>query len=96
LEVVLKYLLTQKTEAILLKKRKKLLKNEKNKPNQILDKVFDFADQYQQDPMALSASLLVVAKTIYLDILGPEQTSEMFYAFAQDLENHKYEKATIH
>ena len=84
-------------EAILLKKRKKLLKNEKNnKPNQILDKVFDFADQHPQDPMALSASLLVVAKTIYLDILGPEQTSEMFYAFAQDLENHKYEKATIH
>jgi hypothetical protein len=91
-----KYLDTQRMEAILLKKRKKLLKNEKNKPNQILDKVFDFADQYQQDPMALSASLLVVAKTIYLDILGPEQTSEMFYAFAQDLENHKYEKATIH
>jgi hypothetical protein len=88
--------MVEKMEAILLKKRKKLLKNEKNKPNQILDKVFDFADQYQQDPMALSASLLVVAKTIYLDILGPEQTSEMFYAFAQDLENHKYEKATIH
>ena len=80
-------------EAILLKKGKKLLRNEKNK---ILDKVFDFADQHTQDPMALSASLLVVAKSIYLDILGPEQTSEMFYAFAQDLENHEYEKATIH
>jgi hypothetical protein len=83
-------------EAILLKKRKKLLKNAKNKPNQILDKVFDFADQNTQDPMALSASLLVVAKSIYLDILGPEQTSEMFYAFAQDLENHEYKKETIH
>jgi len=83
-------------EAILLKKGKKLLKNEKNKPKKILDEVFAFADQHPQDPMALSASLLVVAKTIYLDILGPEQTSEMFYAFAQDLENHKYEKATIH
>jgi hypothetical protein len=84
-------------EATLLKKEKKLLKNEtKNKSKQILDKVFDFADQHPQDPMALSASLLVVAKTIYLDILGPEQTSEMFYAFAQDLENHEYEKATIH
>ena len=83
-------------EAILLKKRKKLLKNAKNKPNQILDKVFDFADQNTQDPMALSASLLVVAKTIYLDILGPEQTSEMFYAFAQDLENHEYIKETVH
>ena len=82
---------------ILLKKEKKLLKNEtKNKSKQILDKVFDFADQHTQDPMALSASLLVVAKTIYLDILGPEQTSEMFYAFAQDLENHEYKKETIH
>ena len=83
-------------EAILLKKRKKLLKNAKNKPNQILDKVFDFADQNTQDPMALSASLLVVTKSIYLDILGPEQTSEMFYAFAQDLENHEYKKETVH
>ena len=84
-------------EDILLKKGKKLLKNEKkNKPKQILDEVFAFADHHQQDPMALSASLLVVAKTIYLDILGPEQTSEMFYAFAQDLENHQYEKATVH
>ena len=84
-------------EATLLRKRKKLLRNEKkNKSKQILDKVFDFADQNTQDPMALSASLLVVAKTIYLDILGPEQTSEMFYAFAQDLENHEYIKETVH
>ena len=84
-------------EVILQKKVKKLLKNGKNnKSKQILDEVFDFADQYQQDPMAIGASLLVVAKTIYLDILGPEQTSEMFYVFAQDLENHEYEKATIH
>ena len=83
--------------ATLLKKEKKLLKNEKSKkPKLILDEVFAFADQYQQDPMALSASLLVVAKTIYLDILGPEQTSDMFYAFAQDLENHEYKKETIH
>lgn len=81
-------------EAILLKKGKKLLKKEKSK--KILDKVFEFADQNPKDPMALSASLLVVAKTIYLDILGPEQTSEMFYVFAQDLENHEYKKATIH
>tara|TARA_B100001996_G_scaffold373437_1_gene350918 strand:+ start:65 stop:295 length:231 start_codon:yes stop_codon:yes gene_type:complete len=76
-----------------LKKVKKVIKNNSK---QILDEVFSFADQYQQDPMALSASLLVVAKTIYLDILGPEQTSDMFYAFAQDLEQHKYKKATIH
>ena len=84
-------------EAILLKKGKKLLKNGKNnKSKQILDEVFAIADQYQQDPMTLSASLLVVAKTIYLDILGPKQTSDMFYAFAQDLEHHEYKKETIH
>ena len=68
----------------------------KNNSKQILDEVFAFADRHPQDPMALSASLLVVAKTIYLDILGPEQPSDMFYAFAQDLENHEYKKETIH
>ena len=76
-----------------MKKVKKVIKNNSK---QILDEVFSFADQYQQDPMALSASLLVVAKTIYLDILGPEQTQDMFYAFAEGLENHEYKKATIH
>ena len=84
-------------EVTLQKREKKLLKNEKNnKPKQILDEVFAFADHHQQDPMALSASLLVVAKTIYLDILGPEHTQDMFYAFAQDLENHEYKQVTIH
>jgi hypothetical protein len=76
-----------------LKKGKKMIKNNSK---QILDEVFSFANQYQQDPMTLSASLLVVAKTIYLDILGPKQTSDMFYAFAQDLEHHEYKKETIH
>lgn len=75
-------------------KREKPIK--RNNSKRILDEVFAFADQHPQDPMALSASLLVVAKTIYLDILGPEQTSDMFYAFARDLENHEYKKATIH
>ena len=37
-------------EAILLKKGKKLLKNEKNKSKKILDEVFAFADQHPQDP----------------------------------------------
>ena len=87
----------QKMGVMLQKNGKKLLKNGKNnKPKQILDEVFAFADQHPQDPMALSASLMVVAKTIYLDILGPEQTSDMFYAFAEDLEHHEYKKATIH
>ena len=85
---------------MLQKRVKKLLKKEKltkkSSPKAILDEVFAFADQHPQDPMALSASLMVVAKTIYLDILGPEQTSEMFYVFAQDLENHEYKQVTIH
>ena len=68
----------------------------RSSPKAILDEVFAFADQHPQDPMALSASLMVVAKTIYLDILGPEQTQDMFYAFAQDLENHEYKQVTIH
>ena len=76
-----------------MKKVKKVIKNNSK---QILDEVFSFADQYQQDPMALSASLLVVAKTIYLDILGPEQTQDMIYAFAEGLENHEYKQVTIH
>jgi hypothetical protein len=85
---------------MLQKKEKKLLKKEKllkkSSQKDILDEVFAFADQHSQDPMALSASLMVVAKTIYLDILGPRQTQDMIYAFAQDLENHEYKQVTIH
>ena len=83
-------------EVMLQKKVKKLLKNEKSKPKKILDEVFAFADQHPQDPMALSASLMVVAKTIYLNMLGPEQTQDMIYAFAEGLEQHEYQKVTIH
>jgi len=85
---------------LLRKKSKKLLKKEKllkkSSPKAILDEVFAFADQHPQDPMALSASLMVVAKTIYLNILGPEQTQDMIHAFAEGLENHDYERATLH
>jgi len=77
-----------------LKKIKKTVK--RSSPKAILDEVFAFADQHPQDPMALSASLMVVAKTIYLDILGPEQTQDMIHAFAEGLENHEYKQVTIH
>ena len=85
---------------MLRKKAKKLLKNgkliKKSSPKAILDEVFAFADRYPQDPMTLSASLMVVAKTIYLNMLGPEQTQDMIYAFAEGLEQHEYQKVTIH
>ena len=77
-----------------MKKIKKTVK--RSSPKAILDEVFAFADQHPQDPMALSASLMVVAKTIYLDILGPEQTQDMIHAFAEGLENHEYKQVTIH
>ena len=78
----------------LLSKRQKITK--RSSPKAILDEVFAFADQHPQDPMALSASLMVVAKTIYLNMLGPEQTQDMIYAFAEGLENHEYKQATLH
>ena len=79
------------------KKAKKLLKKDKKSNSKaILDEVFAFADQHPQDPMALSASLMVVAKTIYLNMLGPEQTQDMIYAFAEGLENHEYKQVTLH
>ena len=85
---------------MLRKKAKRLLKNRKpikrSSPKAILDEVFAFADQHPQDPMALSASLMVVAKTIYLNMLGPEQTQDMIYAFAEGLENHDYKEVTLH
>ena len=75
-------------------KNKKPIKRSSSKA--ILDEVFAFADQHPQDPMALSASLMVVAKTIYLNMLGPEQTQDMIYAFAEGLENHDYKEVTLH
>ena len=63
----------------------------------ILDDVFHFAEKYKNDPMALSASLMVVAKTIYLNRLGPEQTQLMIHLFADDMEQpYKFENVTIH
>ena len=75
-------------------KKQKIIK--RSSPKAILDEVFAFADQHPQDPMALSASLMVVAKTIYLNMLGPEQTQDMIYAFADGLENHEYQQVTLH
>ena len=63
----------------------------------ILDDVFRFAEKYKNDPMALSASLMIVAKTIYLNRLGPEQTQLMIHLFADNMEQpYQIEKATLH
>ncbi len=63
----------------------------------ILDDVFRFAEKHKKDPMALSASLMVVAKTIYLNKLGPEQTQLMIHLFADNMEHpYKFENVTLH
>ena len=62
----------------------------------ILDDAFRFAEKYKNDPMAISASLMVVAKTIYLNMLGPEQTQLMIHLFADNVEHAHIEKVTIH
>ena len=63
----------------------------------ILDDVFRFAEKYKNDPMAISASLMVVAKTIYLHRLGPEQTQLMIHLFADNMEQpHQIERVTLH
>ena len=62
----------------------------------ILDDVFRFAEKYKNDPMAISASLMVVAKTIYLNRLGPEQTQLMIHLFADNMEQPFIEKVTLH
>ena len=66
-------------------------------PQTILDDVFRFAEKYKDDPLAISASLMVVAKTIYLNRLGPEQTQLMIHLFADNMEQpYQIEKVTIH
>ena len=63
----------------------------------ILDDVFHFAEKYRHDPMALSASLMIVAKTIYINRLGPEQTQLMIHLFADNMEQpYQIEKVTLH
>jgi hypothetical protein len=64
----------------------------------VLDDVFSFAERYKADPMVMSACLMIVAKSIYLNILGPNQTADMLHLFAEGVENSVYNihKETIH
>ena len=64
----------------------------------VLDDVFKFAEQYKADPMVMSACLMIVAKSIYLNILGPNQTADMLHLFAEGVENSVYDikKETLH
>ena len=66
--------------------------------NIVLDDVFAFAHKYKADPMVMSACLMIVAKSIYLNVLGPAQTADMLHLFADGIENSMYaiKKETLH
>ena len=67
-----------------------------NKSLEILDDVFAFSSHYRDMPLELGASLMVAAKSIYLETLGPKQTQDMLYTFASNLDHIEFEKITIH
>ena len=67
-----------------------------NKSLEILDDVFAFSSHYRDTPLELGASLMVAAKSIYLETLGPKQTQDMLYTFASNLDHIEFEKITIH
>ncbi len=61
----------------------------------LMDDVHHFAREYKADPLSIAAALVAVARTIYIDVLGPSHTEEMFKLFADTIK--KYEKRkTIH
>ena len=57
-------------------------KNDNQSQGKILDEVYTFAEKYKNDPMIISACLMIVAKDIYLNIFGPKQTSDLLHSFA--------------
>ena len=72
---------------------KKLRKSE----NELLTIVSKFAySMRDEDQMALSAALMVAAKTIYINQLGLEQTQDLFQAMADSMDVIEVEKITLH
>ena len=90
-EVVQVYLNLWQREAVM--SEKKLRKSE----NELLTIVSKFAYELKdEDQMALSAALMVAAKTIYINQLGLEQTQDLFQAMADSMDVIEVEKITLH
>ena len=71
-------------------------KRRKNE-NELLTVVSKFAySMKDEDQMALSAALMVAAKTIYINQLGLEQTQDLFQAMADSMDVFEVEKVTLH
>ena len=69
----------------------------KRSENELLTVVSKFAYELKdEDQMALSAALMVAAKTIYINQLGLEQTQDLFQAMADSMDVIEVEKITLH
>ena len=69
----------------------------KRSENELLTVVSKFAYELKdEDQMALSAALMVAAKTIYINQLGLEQTQDLFQAMADSMDEFEVEKVTVH
>ena len=69
----------------------------KRSENELLTVVSKFAYELKgEDQMALSAALMVAAKTIYINQLGLEQTQDLFQAMADSMDIIEVEKITLH
>ena len=80
-------------------KQKKADMSEKRRKseNELLTVVSKFAYSLKhEDQMALSAALMVAAKTIYINQLGLEQTQDLFQAMADSMDVFEVEKITLH
>ena len=72
-------------------------KKQKRSENELLTVVSKFAYELKhEDQMALSAALMVAAKTIYINQLGLEQTQDLFQAMADSMDMVQVEKITLH
>ena len=76
---------------------KKVVMSGRKSENELLTIVSKFAySMKDEDQMALSAALMVAAKTIYINQLGLEQTQDLFQAMADSMDAFEVEKVTVH
>ena len=69
----------------------------KRSETELLTVVSKFAYELKhEDQMALSAALMVAAKTIYINQLGLDQTQDLFQAMADSMDVIEVEKITLH
>ena len=76
---------------------KRVVMSGRKSENELLTIVSKFAySMKDEDQMALSAALMVAAKTIYINQLGLEQTQDLFQAMADSMDVIEVEKITLH